>query len=100
MSDAERVLWMLLRGRRFAGWKFRRQAPCGDYVVDFFCPSARLVVELDGAQHGAPEQAAFDAARTADLEAVGLRVVRVWVGDLFHEREGALEAIWQALNHQ
>ena len=97
MSDAERVLWMLLRHRRFADWKFRRQVPFGDVVVDFFCASARLIVELDGAHHGEPEQRAFDARRTAALEAAGLRVLRINVVDLFRDRDGALEAIHQAL---
>ncbi|MBU6372725.1 MAG: DUF559 domain-containing protein [Alphaproteobacteria bacterium] len=100
MSEAERVLWMLLRSRRFEGWKFRRQAPLGRYVVDFFCPAAALVVELDGAQQANAEQAAFDATRTAELQASGIRVMRIWVGDLFHDREGAMEAVWQALHRR
>lgn len=98
MSDEERVLWMLLRDRRFAEFKFRRQAPIGDYVVDFVCYGAKLVLELDGSQHAEPEQAAFDAKRTAELEAAGFRVARIWCGDLFKDREGAMELIWNALH--
>lgn len=97
MGEEERILWMLLRDRRFAGFKFRRQAPIGDYVVDFVCYSAKLVLELDGAQHAASEQAAFDAKRTRDLEAAGFRVARIWCADLFRDREGAMETIWNAL---
>ncbi len=63
MSDEERILWMLLRDRRFADFKFRRQVPLGDYVVDFVCFGAKLVLELDGSQHADPEQAKFDAER-------------------------------------
>lgn len=97
MGDEERVLWMLLRDRRFADFKFRRQAPLGDYVVDFVCFGSKLVVELDGSQHAGPEQAAFDARRTAHLEAAGFRVLRIWAGDLFKEREGVMETVLNAL---
>jgi adenine-specific DNA-methyltransferase len=97
MSDEERILWMLLRDRRFQGFKFRRQAPLGDYVVDFVCFERKLIVELDGSQHAEPEQAAFDAKRTAELEAAGFRVLRIWTSDLFKEREGVFETILNAL---
>jgi adenine-specific DNA-methyltransferase len=97
MTDAERLLWMLLRDRRLYGVKFRRQAPLGDFVVDFVCFDSKLVVELDGSQHAAPEQATYDAARTQALEEAGFRVVRVATGHLYADREGVLEAILQAL---
>jgi very-short-patch-repair endonuclease len=98
MSDEERILWMLLRDRRFAGFKFRRQVPLGDYVADFVCFERKLIVELDGSQHAEPEQAAFDARRTLVLEAAGFRVLRIWTSDLFKEREGVLETILNALH--
>lgn len=97
MSDEERILWMLLRDRRFVGFKFRRQVPLGDYVVDFVCFERKLVLELDGAQHAEPVQAAFDAKRTQYLEAAGFRVARVWCADLFKDREGAMDLILNAL---
>lgn len=100
MSDEERILWMLLRDRRFAGFKFRRQAPLGDYVVDFVCFERKLIIELDGSQHTEPEQAAFDAKRTLALEAAGFRVVRIWTSDLFSEREGTMETILNALHNK
>ena len=98
MSDEERVLWMLLRDRRFAGFKFRKQVPLGDYVVDFVCFGSKLILELDGSQHAEPEQAKFDADRTQYLEVAGFRVARIWCGDLFKDREGAMELIWNALH--
>ena len=98
MSDEERVLWMLLRDRRFADFKFRRQVPLGDYVVDFVCFGSKLILELDGSQHAEPQQAKFDADRTQYLEAAGFRVARIWCGDLFKDREGAMELIWNALH--
>jgi very-short-patch-repair endonuclease len=97
MSDEERILWMLLRDRRFAGFKFRRQVALGDYVADFVCFERNLIVELDGSQHAAPEQAAFDAKRTEALESAGFRVLRIWTSDLFKEREGVFETILNAL---
>ncbi len=60
MTDAERALWFHLRAKRFQGWKFRRQQPIGNYVVDFVCFEACLIIELDGGQH--TEEA--DAQRT------------------------------------
>jgi len=98
MSDEERTLWMLLRDRRFADFKFRRQVPLGDYVVDFVCFGAKLVLELDGSQHAAPEQAEFDAKRTLVLEAAGFRVLRVWCSDLFKDRDAVAQTIWVALH--
>jgi very-short-patch-repair endonuclease len=100
MSDEERILWMLLRDRRFQGFKFRRQAPLGDYVVDFVCFDRKLIVELDGSQHAKPEQAAFDAERSAVVEAAGFRVLRIWTSDLFKEREGVFETILNALHRR
>lgn len=98
MSDEERILWTLLRDRRFAAFKFRRQVPLGDFVADFVCYERKLVIELDGSQHAEPEQAAFDAKRTLALEAAGFRVLRIWTSDLFKEREGVFETILNALH--
>jgi very-short-patch-repair endonuclease len=51
MTDAERALWRVLRDRRMAGWRFRRQEPIDRYIVDFGCFEARLIIEVDGGQH-------------------------------------------------
>jgi very-short-patch-repair endonuclease len=61
-TESERRLWGELRGRRLGGWKWRRQAPIGPFIVDFYCPAARLVVELDGSQH--LDQTDYDERRT------------------------------------
>ncbi len=86
-TDAEGRLWGELRGRRLGGWKWRRQAPIAPFVVDFYCPAARLVVELDGPQH--LDNAEYDARRTRFLNRNGVRVMRlgsegVWGGALDH----------------
>src|SRR5579864_70275 len=62
-TDAEKRLWRMVRNRRLGGFKFRRQAPMGGYVLDFYCHEGKLVVEADGGQHSEPEQAAKDLAR-------------------------------------
>lgn len=75
-TPAERRLWTALRGRRLGGHRFRRQHGVGPYVLDFYCPAARLAIELDGAVHADPQRAAYDAARTHHLTALGIRVLR------------------------
>ncbi len=76
MTDAERVLWSILRRKQLAGFRFRRQAPIGPYFADFFCPGARLIVEVDGAQHFEEENSWRDYRRSKWLEEKGFRVIR------------------------
>lgn len=79
-TDAERCLWRVLRQRNLDGFRFRRQVPIEGYIVDFVCPQAKLVVELDGGQHA--ERTQHDAARTSRLESLGYRVIRYWNDDV------------------
>ncbi len=74
-TSSEQLLWEALRARRHGGRKFRRQARVGHYIVDFYCPGERLVIEIDGGIHD--QQAATDRDRQAALEELGLRVLRV-----------------------
>ena len=74
MMGVETILWNLLRGRRFEGLKFRRQAPLAGFVVDFLCPDLRLVIELDGGIHDLKE--AEDVARDERLRLAGYTVLR------------------------
>src|SRR5919202_396192 len=74
-TSSEELLWQQLRGRRLDGFKFRRQVPIGRYVVDFLCLHAKLIVEVDGRQHG--WEADYDAERTRTLEGMGFVVLRV-----------------------
>jgi very-short-patch-repair endonuclease len=76
-SVAEKLLWDRLRRNQLNGWGFRRQSPIGGYVADFLCHKPALIVEVDGPTHDDEEQKAFDAARTAKLEALGYLVIRV-----------------------
>jgi radical SAM superfamily enzyme YgiQ (UPF0313 family) len=92
-TDAEHLLWEILRAKRFLGWKFRRQHPVGQYIVDFYCDELKLAVELDGGQHA--EQQAYDSARTRFLEAQGIHVLRYWNNQVLGETEAVLEALYQ-----
>ena len=94
-TDAERVLWNILRGRQIAGYKFRRQAPIGHYIVDFVCFENRLVIEVDGGHHA--ESADYDAMRTAWLESEGFRVMRFWNDQVLRETDAVQEAIFLAV---
>jgi UDP-N-acetylmuramate dehydrogenase len=90
-TEAESLLWTRLRAGRLQGHKFRRQVPIGSYIVDFACPAAKLVVELDGSQH--LDQVEYDERRTRFLEKQGYVVVRVWNNDVIERTESVLEAI-------
>lgn len=96
-TEMERKRWALLRRKQLSGVRFRRQQPIGPYIADFFCSAAKLVVELDGDQHGLDRQRARDAARTAWLEARGYRVLRFSNGDVFGKPDVVLEGIWHAV---
>ena len=98
LTDAERLLWSKLRGRRFAGFKFRRQVPLGRYIVDFACFDRRLVLELDGGQHAETEARKYDADRTARLVGEGFRVIRFWNHELLGDRDAVEEMTWQRLH--
>ena len=87
----------MLRGRRFGEVKFRRQYPCGPFILDFYCVRRRLAIELDGGQHYEEEHQAYDGRRTAFLEARGIRVLRFATDLIFRERESVLAAIALAL---
>jgi very-short-patch-repair endonuclease len=75
-TSLETAVWRELRAKRLDGWKFKRQAPIGPYVVDFICFERRLIVEVDGPLHEAAEQRLHDARRDAFLRGAGFRVLR------------------------
>jgi len=94
MTNAERRIWHRLRAHRFGGLSFRRQFPIGNYVVDFACLEARLVVEIDGGQHSESKR---DATRDAWLHSQGFSVLRFWNNDVLSNTDGVLEQIAQAV---
>ena len=93
-TEAERQLWLLLRNRRFANYKFRRQVLIGPYVADFVCYAVNLIVEADGSQHA---ENARDAKRDAELLGRGFRLLRLWNHDILARPEIVLDAVWNAL---
>ena len=95
-TDAESLMWALLRDKRLGGAKFRRQHPFQPYVLDFFCHEANLAVELDGGQHG--EAQAHDEKRSAFLKSKGIDVLRFWNNEVLAETEAVLEKIWWELD--
>ena len=99
-TDVERKLWYALRDRRLHGFKFRRQQPIGSYIVDFVCFEAKLIIELDGGQHGFDENLAADAARTVYLQSEGFRIMRYWNAELIENLDGAIEGICRELGVQ
>ena len=97
-TDEEKELWRALRAGRFAGFKFRRQHPAGTFYLDFYCPTAKLSIELDGSQHGMPEQRQRDEAREKLLALEGIEELRFWNHQWWKNREGVLLEIWHALH--
>lgn len=93
-TDAESLMWRLLRSRSAGNYKFRRQHPMPPYTLDFYCHEAALVIELDGGQHTDSER---DSRRDDWLNQRGLRVLRFWNNEVLQQTESVLEAIWIAL---
>jgi very-short-patch-repair endonuclease len=96
-TDAETALWARLRAGRLLGFKFRRQHPCGPYILDFYCPRRRLAIELDGGQHFNPAARDYDRRRTAFLLRRSIRVLRFPTDLVFREPMFVLDAIVLAL---
>ena len=93
-TDAELAMWRLLRDRRLAKYKFRRQVPFQNYILDFVCFDKRVVIEIDGSQHA---DSVRDAARDAILVAEGFRVERYWNNDVLQRPSAVLEDVFAKL---
>lgn len=93
-TDAEHLMWQLLRAKRFINLKFRRQHVIKPYIVDFYCHELGLVIELDGSQHGTDDGKEYDVERTNFLEALGLTVVRYWNQEVLGQTDVVLEDLW------
>lgn len=96
MTDAEQKLWQHLRMRQMSGFKFRRQHPCGSYILDFACLPLKLAIELDGSQHSETTQK--DTERTSYLEKNGWTVLRFWNNEVLQEMDAVLTKIDQRCN--
>ena len=98
LTEQEAVMWHLLRNRGVNGYKFRRQYPIGNYVVDFVCRELKLIIELDGGQHNEPTNIEYDQKRTQYLNEKGYRVIRFWNNDIDENLEGVYQSILKALD--
>ena len=93
ITDAERYLWTRIRMEQLKGCRFYRQKPVGDYIVDFFCPEAKLVIEIDGGQHFSDEMTGHDRIRDEYLSSRGLRVLRFANNDVLINIDEVVESI-------
>lgn len=97
MTDAERKLWQRIRQRQIARVQFFRQRPIGQYIVDFYCPTRRLVIEVDGAQHFEEKEQQYDHARDAYLATLGIKVIRFDNREMLTNIDGVLARIEEFL---
>ena len=92
-TGAEELLWYRIRRKQILGVTFNRQRRVAGYIVDFYGVQAKLVIELDGAQHLAPDAMAYDFQRTKVLESLGLKVIRFTNSQVFDNLNGVLSVI-------
>ncbi len=97
MTDAELRLWTRIRGKQLKEYQFYRQKIIGDYIVDFYCPKAKLAIELDGGQHYTEEGREKDKVRDRYLTDHGLQLLRFSDRDVLTQLDGVLEKIWSCL---
>ena len=98
MTDGERALWARLRRKQVQSVQFYRQKPIGNYIVDFYAPKAKIVVEVDGSQHMESDHAAMDSQRDEYLAPEGLRVLRFDNLQVLKETEAAMEVILRVVS--
>jgi len=97
MTDAEKKMWINIRVKQLKGRQFYRQKIIGNYIVDFYCPKAKLVIELDGGQHYTNKGKNRDEERDTYLRGLGLEVLRFSDRDFLKNQSGVLKEIWKNL---
>ena len=96
LTPQEIILWSILRKEQL-GCKFRRQHSIGNYIVDFYCPAQKLIIELDGSQHKREKDRKYDLKRTQYFESLGLRTVRFWNNEVNENLKGVILKIEECL---
>jgi very-short-patch-repair endonuclease len=96
-TEAEKILWALIRNRQLKGKKFRRQHAFANYILDFYCHECKLAIELDGNVHREKENQEYNAVRTKLLNENGIKVIRFWNNEVLHETGKVLEKIAECL---
>lgn len=97
MTDAEQCLWQKIRNKQIAGVQFYRQKTLLSFIVDFYSPKSKLVIELDGGQHFEPEHQAKDQKRDAQLARAGLKVLRFDDRQVLTETEAVLKVVFDVV---
>ena len=96
-TDAERILWSILKNGQFFGLHFKRQQPIGNYIADFACMKKKIIIELDGSQHDETKSIEYDRKRTQCLNSLGFQVIRIWNNDIFNNLNGVYEHLFNIL---
>ena len=97
-TNAERILWNRINRDQLLGFRFNRQKPLLNYIVDFYCPKAKLIIELDGSQHYEADYQEKDALRDAELTSLGFTVMRFSNAEVYFEIEAVVEQIYWFLD--
>lgn len=97
MTDAENLLWSKIRGKQQKGYQFYRQKTIGNYIADFYCPKANLIIEIDGGQHYSPEGKEKDGIKDAYMANLGIKVIRFSDREVFEKFHAVIEEIWSYL---
>lgn len=100
MTDAEQLMWSKLRRKQILGLQFYRQKPLANYIVDFYCAAANLVIELDGSQHFEPAHQARDAKRDQELESMGIKVLRFDDRQVLTELDAVMSVVFNTVEKQ
>jgi very-short-patch-repair endonuclease len=100
MTDSERALWSRLRGKQIMGVQFYRQKPIGNYIVDFYCPKARLIIEADGSQHLDQMNFELDKQRDMYMQENDLKVLRFDNLQVLKELDSVMEMIYRTVEEQ
>lgn len=96
-TKEETILWHYLKSKKL-GAKFHRQQGIGKYIVDFYCPSKKLIIKLDGGQHNKDENYKYDKTRNKYLKSLGLKILRIGNYEITENIDGVLEEISHQLN--
>jgi len=99
-TEAETCMWGILRGRNLNGYKFRRQHPINEYILDFYCSELKLAIEIDGQVHRNPEQLAYDLERTKNLQEIGIPIIRFWNSEVINKLPSVIARITTFINQK
>ena len=97
MTDAEKLVWSKIRGKQLKEFQFYRQKPIGNFIADFYCPKAKLVIELDGGQHYSNEGKKKDEMRDSYMKSLGMTVLRFSDREVFEQLDAVMQKIWDYL---